>query len=43
MVQRSWSKKTLKRDGEVVDTNFLVWLTTMREVNEIVMKSGLER
>lgn len=27
------SKKTLKRDGEVVDTNFLAWLVTMKEAN----------
>lgn len=27
------TKKDLKRDGEVVDTNFLAWLATMKEAN----------
>lgn len=27
------SKKTLKKDGVVVDTNFLAWLDTMRDFN----------
>lgn len=27
------SKRVLKKDGAVVDTNFLAWLVTMREMN----------
>lgn len=30
----SRTKSDLKKDGEVVDTNFLAWLATMKEMNE---------